>query len=226
MGKRRPPPVPDRKLGRARPKRDYKKAILIVCEDAKSSPSYFEDLVQHLRLATTEVKVCGRECGSDPLSVVDYAIVERDRRARDAERSPAVVSFDEVYCVVDVDHHKTLAQAVDKARRDGALTMIISRPCFEFWVLLHFKYTTQPHDSFDSLSPGLRRHFPDYAKGQRSFAVLEARTGLAVKHAERVIAYHERAGSRDVAPNPSTRVHELVKALFRVEGKELPGTTQ
>ena len=47
---------------------------LIVCEDAVATPRYFKALRSKLKLSTAEVEVCGEECGSAPINVVDYAI--------------------------------------------------------------------------------------------------------------------------------------------------------
>jgi len=46
--------------------------ILIVCEGAKTEPNYFTELKNAFRLSNANVMICGR--GSDPLSVVDFAI--------------------------------------------------------------------------------------------------------------------------------------------------------
>ena len=61
--------------------------ILIVCEGEKTEPNYFTELKKALRLSNANVRICGR--GSDPLSVVDFAI-ETFRQEQE---------FDRVYCV-------------------------------------------------------------------------------------------------------------------------------
>ena len=58
---------------RRRPFRTVGKSILIVCEDSKSSPDYFDKFRKELRLSSVKVEVCGEECGSAPISVVDFA---------------------------------------------------------------------------------------------------------------------------------------------------------
>lgn len=36
--------------------------------------------------------------------------------------------------------------------------------CFEFWYLLHFKYTTGHLKDYDAVADALRNYIPDYSK--------------------------------------------------------------
>jgi len=114
--------------------------ILIVCEGGKTEPNYFSELKKAFRLSNANVRICGR--GADPLSVVNFAI-------KTFKQEP---EFDRVYCVFDRDRHTTYNTALDKVRRArlGKGSRIFAIPsvlCFEFWLLLHFIYTTKPFDA-------------------------------------------------------------------------------
>ena len=124
-----------RRLERRKPLRVPSTTILIVCEDSKSSPDYFRRFRSELSLTSVTVEVYGEECGSAPISVVNYAI---DRK-KETETSSIRDKYDEIFCVIDIDEHET-DQAIQKAR-DNNLNMIISNPCFEYWYILHFKKT-------------------------------------------------------------------------------------
>ena len=68
-------PVPTRKIAslyRKRKSREPYDVVLIVCEGAKTEPSYFTALKKELRLSSTNIHICGKECGSAPINVVDY----------------------------------------------------------------------------------------------------------------------------------------------------------
>ena len=104
--------------------------VLIVCEGEKTEPNYFEALKEHLELNTANVDVTG-ECGSSPVSIVEYAT----RRYRDEHRAGA--PFDKVFCVFDRDTHNTYQQALDKiaaAKPKDIFVAITSVPCFEYWL--------------------------------------------------------------------------------------------
>jgi len=183
--------------------------ILIVCEGAKTEPNYFTELVKAFRLSNANVRICGR--GSDPLSVVNFAI-ETFRQEQE---------FDRVYCVFDRDRHTTYDAAPDKVRRTrlgrgSRIFAIPSVPCFEFWLLLHFAYTTRPFDTpaGDSICSRvieeLKNHIPPYQKGQQDiFYKIQDKLDNAITNARRVEQFHQTSGTG----NPSTLVHSLVEYL-------------
>ena len=69
-----------KELKRRASRRDPYKKILIVCEGEKTEPNYFEDIREYYRLNTVNVEVRG-DCGSDPMSVVNFA-KQRFRRKK------------------------------------------------------------------------------------------------------------------------------------------------
>ena len=183
--------------------------ILIVCEGAKTEPNYFTELKKAFRLSNANVMVCGR--GSDPLSVVDFAI-ETFRREQE---------FDRVYCVFDRDRHITYPAALDKVRqtrlgKGSKIFAIPSVPCFEFWLLLHFTYTTKPFDAPAGNSicfrviEELKNYLPAYQKGDQDiFNKIQDKLDNAITNASRVEQYHQTSGT----DNPSTLVHSMVEYL-------------
>ena len=183
--------------------------VLIVCEGEKTEPNYFSELKKAFRLSNANVRICGR--GSDPLSVVNFAI-ETFRREPE---------FDRVYCVFDRDRHTTYDAALDRVRRTrlgkgSRIFAIPSIPCFEFWLLLHFIYTTRPFDapSGDSICSRvieeLKKYLPEYQKGEQDiFNKMQDSLNDAITNASRVQQFHQTSGT----DNPSTLVHSLVEYL-------------
>lgn len=183
--------------------------ILIVCEGAKTEPNYFTELKKAFRLSNANVRICGR--GSDPLSVVDFAI----------KTFRCEPEFDRVYCVFDRDRHTTYNAALDKVKRTrlgkgSKIFAIPSVPCFEFWLLLHFAYTTRPFDApaGDSICAKvieeLINHLPAYQKGDHDiFNKIQDKLDNAITNARSVEQYHQTSGT----DNPSTRVHSFVEYL-------------
>lgn len=190
------------------PKRSPNERVLIVCEGSKTEPIYFQQMRDHLKLNTAIVEVDG---GSDPAprSVVQHA---KKRQKEDGD-------FDRVYCVFDKDQHSTYEQAksdINNARPSNCFFAVTSVPCFEYWLLLHFAYTTKPfapsgaRTAADEVISELKQHIPDYQKGARSiFAQLIKWTDQAIQHAERA----NRQADQNDTDNPTTSVHELVTYL-------------
>ena len=205
-----------KQLRRRQPRRAAYEKILIVCEGEKTEPYYFEGAREYYGLSTVNVKVSG-DSGSDPLSVVRFA------RQRYREEKDAGDAFDKVYCLFDRDSHSTFAQAVDMLEAvtpKETFFAIPSIPCFEYWILLHFDFSTQPFTDLPGASAGeqvlrqLKSYMPEYEKGLRTvFSDLIGQLGFAINNARRVIKESEQTGS----DNPSTRVHELVCYLQRLK---------
>ncbi len=190
--------------------------VLIVCEGAKTEPNYLKEIRDSYRLNTANIDICGDECGSDPRSVVNYA----------AEKFKKDQDYDRVYCVIDRDKHTTFDAAIDKLRQTKLgkgvpFVAIVSIPCFEFWLLLHFVYTTRPFcapiaaSNCDLVIRELTKpdRIPDYSKGAPNiFALTKDRLLNAIKNAQQLKQHNISAGTN----NPSTEMHELIQYLIEL----------
>lgn len=204
-------------LARRKARREPYAKVLIVCEGEKTEPQYFNGLKDHYGLHSANVEVCG-DCGSDPLSIIGHA------RQRYREEKDVGDAFDRVYCVFDKDAHANYMQGIDAIRSatpQGVYIPINSIPCFEYWLLLHFKYTTRPYDPLPGNSAcnqvlaELRSYMPGYTKGNNdTFSALIGRLDFARDNAERALV----AGEANHTDNLTTHVHELVEFLQNIKG--------
>ncbi|MFH8614780.1 RloB family protein [Streptomyces sp. NPDC017979] len=131
MGRRGKP------LRRAVSSRSEQRRFLIYCEGECTENHYFKGLKHELK--SLPVTICIGSGHGEPLSLVRSAIKHKERAAQSAadRRTP----YDEVWCVVDVEAprpHPSLDQAVRLARQAG-VSVALSNPCFELWLLLHLK---------------------------------------------------------------------------------------
>lgn len=189
--------------------------VLIVCEGEKSEPNYFRSLCRALRL--TSVRVVGKECGNAPISIVDYAVKERKNRKR-LSRSGSGVNYDAIWCVMDVEEegkNPSLHSALDKAKAHE-LETVLSNPCFEFWVLLHFQEKVRPFRNCDEVGHHLKKVLPDYKKGQDCSKLLAATRAEAMARAKRI---RENSPDPRIERNPSTEIDLLVAALLDMADK-------
>lgn len=89
---------------------------------------------------------------------------------------------------------------------------IVSTPCFEVWLLLHFRYCDQPFGRFADVLPELQVGLPDYSKAApHIFAKVGGGEGLqrAMLFAQRL----RQALAATGANSPATDVDKLVEAL-------------
>ena len=179
--------------------------ILIVTEGEKTEPNYFEGLRMKWSLSTAEVEVEGE--GATPRKVVEKAISLKEQRERES-KSPFKTAYDEVWCVVDRDTHADFHDARQLATGND-VTFAVSVPCFEFWYLLHFTYTTRQFANFAELKPELGKHLRGYDKATDYLDDLLPRLDDAFKNAAQLRRDNEKTGNS----SPATDVDLLVKVL-------------
>ena len=213
-----------RDMQRRRANRKSHDVVLIVCEGGKTEPRYFTEMRRFLGLSNANIKICGQECGSSPLNVVDFALK--------TYREEKEFSYDRVYCVFDRDKHAQYDEALDKIKRarlknGGKIFAITSNPCFEYWLLLHYEYTTRffvvtPKKSVcGQVISALTKHFENYEKGQNNiFVQTHSLVEKAIKNAKQVKQYNQTSGT----DSPATNIHELVEYLQALShAKRQPG---
>lgn len=204
-----------RGLKRSGFKREPYDRVLIVCEGAKTEPNYLQELLKTYHLSSANIEVTG-EGGSAPMSVVEHAI---NRFEDDPE-------FDRVFCVIDRDQHPRFGEAVQRIRekrlirRDSKrkkmgtarFEAIASIPCFEFWIFLHYQYTTAEMPCYDDVRHRLKQieGFEKYDKGTRGlFAQTREHIDTALNHADRANA----EAQRNDTDNPTTQMPTLIRYL-------------
>jgi hypothetical protein len=167
---------------------------------------------RQFRLTSVEVEVCGKECGSAPISVVDYAVQRRDS----ARTSPVRDEYDDIFCVIDRDVHVSLDAAITKAK-SKRLTIVLSNPCFEYWYILHFRRTGSAYHTSREVVSDLKGDFPSYEKSNTDiFEVIYPNTDAAIARSKEILKsqYHDNEDLRQC--NPSTHVHRVVECLRQV----------
>lgn len=186
--------------------------VLVLCEDTKSAKIYLEDAATMSRSsAEVEFAHCGR---TDPLGIVEAAV-----------RRSSV--YEHVYCVIDRDSHENFDAALAAAAGHPKVKLLVSYPCFEYWLLLHFGYSRAPYQragknsAADCLANELRTQvgMATYAKGDTKglFKSLLDRLPHARIHAARSLREAEADGEN----NPSTPLHLLMEKLEEL-GSPLP----
>lgn len=187
-----------------RPKPRYKPQpkVLVICEDTKSGKRYLEDASQHFRVKIqVEIIHCGK---TDPKGIVKEAISRQKK-------------FDHIFCAIDRDTHQNFDEALILAKTAEKVDVIVSYPCFEFWLLLHFGYNRKPyaaagkHSAADLLIKDLCT-YPDlenYEKG-KDLSIFKLLVGKRFDEARRIApkVLAEAIASEEM--NPSTRLHELI----------------
>ena len=163
------------------------------------------------------MRVKVKEKGRAPLEVLEYGL--------------SLLSFsepyDELWCVVDVDEFivngdnlgRAIKRAIQASSDDLTISMVVTNPCFEFWLMLHFADRRAYLANYGQVKAVLVKHKPGYRKDELDFV----RDGYADRYVEAV----ERARRLDPTgnayeTNPSTNMWQLVEALCHRNGQTAP----
>lgn len=190
--------------------------ILIVCEDSKSSAFYLEELAKK-DLNLDAVKIEGKRCGSAPSSVLNWAREEYASSVKDRNK------YDRVYCVFDRDQHHCFdatVHAISTLKPKNTFFAITTTPCFEFWLLLHFQFTSKSYSATQNKSPcdianvDLKAEWANYGKSKRDiYTHVKEKTADAITNAKQLVTYNINSGST----NPQTNMHELIEYLQSIK---------
>jgi hypothetical protein len=197
-------------------------SFLIVTEGQVTERLYFESLRETLEANPVTVRVLHPSC-TDAEGLVRAAIQERDAlvecRSQREVGNTEVGGYDHVWVLFDTDvaaRQSQLGPALELARNQG-IQVGHSTPSVEFWLLLHFRFTTGPLLDSDAAEHAVGEALGQrYDKSAETFPklwkALKPNVPVAVSRAIQVREYHQKGNSAFPA-NPSTELDLLVRAL-------------
>lgn len=202
--------------------RKYPHLFLIVCEDKKTEPYYFEKFIKEFPKETVFLKAVGT--GMSSLGVVEQSIIERTKLAEESNKY-----VDEVWTVFDKDdadkslgNTERFKKAFKKAQ-EFKHKVAYSNEVFELWLLLHLTDLTAEKpiprlDIYNNISIKIKEHFKyenfEYVHGNTNVVDIVTEIGdeeKAIERAQRLLKSHNETPPIDA--NPSTTVHILIKRL-------------
>ena len=146
--------MPKKKGGK---KLSVKPVFKMFCEGEKTEPLYIKGYINHFHSDKRSIIVVEDTSKNTPVQLVDVAI-EAKKQGRPG---------DVVWVVFDRESeskysHELHAKARKKAD-DNGIEIAFSNVCFEFWILLHFEYTSGSYNSYDDLikRSNLVKHLKD-----------------------------------------------------------------
>jgi len=153
----------DRQRKPARPDafRDPRPVVLVVCEGIITEPQYISGFGRAHRNGRVRVEVA-------PEHGVPRTVVEAARNRKRAAEVTAEkheddnLAYDSVWCVFDIDQHPNVSDAKQMALANG-IKLAISNPCFELWLLLHFRDPPGSEDRH-TIQARLSEYITDYNK--------------------------------------------------------------
>ncbi len=185
--------------------------FLIVVEGEVTEPQYLEAIKKSRKIRSVDLVIVPPPPTS-PRQIVEKA---RDRK-RQAKKDD---SYDAVWCIFDVEAKVSqnarpgLAAALQMANANK-ISVALSNPCFELWILLHtedcraaiYSGNVQNRCKLCGLVDGKHISNPDE---------LLASYQIACGRARDLDSMHQLNGTQRIEDqNPSTGVYMLVEAIF------------
>jgi len=192
---------------RVRRLRSEKHVYLIVTE-GETEKYYFEGLKEGLpREVQTRIRISNPN-DTDLSSLIKFSCDQIPRLDLDLE------SGDRIFLIVDHPERGTKGiQRMIKQAESRGIEIIITRPCFELWLLLHHCPVTRSMSNKDTFSQ-LKRYISNYRKADpKIFLKVKTRTDNAIRNAKKI------EGNFNDVRNPSTRVHTVVEFLLGIAEK-------
>lgn len=202
--------------------RRYQYLFLIVCEDEKTEPAYFEQFKQQIPEKTIYLKSVGT--GRDAKGVVTEAIKEKEKLEQEAKKEVDVVWV--VFDKDDADENETKIKKFEEAFEIAAkqqFKIAYSNEVFEVWLLLHLvELDAQQAIPRKEIYTMLEEHIQTH-QGHEDFVYLHGKTDIlekikllgnerkAIARASYLLKQH--TDKQPIEANPSTLVHLLVEEL-------------
>ena len=203
-------------------RRKVKPIVLIVTEGSQTEPKYFEHF--KTRQNNIDIRVVGSRSSAGE---TDYVSLVRKAREYQERNQLSAVTGDSVWVIADADvnynNPKPIGEKnskLNQARKmadNRDINLLLSSPCFEVWLLLHYQYTTKFIKDYADMKSVLQKYIPTYTKTTDVYELINDRTKTAIENAKRVEQHHLQDGCKlpfGVDVNPFTDVYKLLERLL------------
>lgn len=181
--------------------------IRMVCEGQETEPNYLNGYLRSKGYTSAEPARKAKD--HSPKGVAKEAI--QLFKEAIANKIPKKNIF--IWAVFDRDGHHGVSEAIEMLRKTP-IQVVFSNVCFEFWILLHFEYTTRPFRNCDEIIKHIQqKHDADYAKANDHFDRLRQRIPIANQNAARLMKHWEYEERPEWTLNPYTNAHLMMDLL-------------
>lgn len=192
--------------------RKIEQRLFIICEGMKdkSESVYLKSFIKNCRFAGTKVDV----------RVIDTRKNTGRELVKEAKKSREF-PHDIVWVVYDKDGYTKHPETFEMARQ-GNVRIAFSSISFEYWILLHYEYTSRPFSKSEDVIKYLRdKNYIDYAKGSIGiYSETRSFIPTAKSNAKRIQKYQVEGNPRGTPKydfNPYTNFNELLEEIEKLQ---------
>lgn len=191
---------------------------ILILTEGTSEIYYFESLIKMLRLSNL-VDVEESDY-TDDRGIIGEATTLGDKAKKNKLEYPYI------FCIFDLDNvkNKSFYQDIENYNsEDCQIIPILSYPCFETWLLLHYQIHDAPFIKSGNKSVGdtakdyLKSIYPEYNEtNEECIKNIATNYRIAITHSEKLANRQMEVNSI----NPITNVHTLVKLLIHIADRD------
>ena len=193
--------------------------VFLIISEGDIEKIYFNQYNRYLNQLDGEININVYTAGhtTDPLGIVKYAI-KKNKASKDSK------IFKKIFCVFDADtikhsaeNEKNFIKAEALAKKHN-LGLIISFPCFELWLLLHFERYSKPGVKCEMIIERLQEYLISYPKDKNKkdfekidfFDKYSDKLDNALNRAKELNATNNSNNSLDY---PNTKIYEIFEII-------------
>ena len=177
-----------------------KQKVLIVCEGARTEPSYFKSF-----RVLQDCEIVG--AGSNTISVIEHALKKMEKE-----------KYREVWCVFDRDSFpKSRVKTALQMAAQNKIKTAFSNESFELWYVLHFEYLDTQITRAAYCKKLTNLLHQKYEKNDASmYRLLLDKQRTAIANAKKLEGRMLPPGTCNVDSYPYTTVYKLVERLNKI----------
>lgn len=208
---------------------DAKPLCYILCEGIETELNYFKALVKSAKVSHLncifpqakegkEEKRRNREKSKIDEGAAAISLLDEAKKLQEKGRLEDLAT---VWLVFDRDKQTNSPDQLNRVFQTKGINTAFSNPCFEVWVLYHFKENCPSFMNCKQVISCLKEHLPDYQKNDpQLYEKLEANRPTAIKNAQ-----HFHLECQQDQPNtPDWKLPEGISTVYKLVNHLIPTT--
>lgn len=192
--------------------RKIQKRLFIICEGMadKSESAYFKSLLKDCNFVGDKVVVKVKDTNKN----TGKELVREAIKAKEFK-------FDDAWVVYDMDGYTKHAETFSLANNKN-IKIAFSAISFEYWILLHFEYTTKSFSKSEEIIKHLKtKKYIDYSKGDKSiYCQIKCNLEESIARAQNIRKSQLSSVSSNTPIykiNPYTNIDELINEILSLQ---------
>lgn len=197
-------------------KREQLPSAMFLCEGEVTEIEYFDYIRSELCIPKERARFVKSKCNY-PAGMISDAISQRRDNERKAKKGD-VSLIEHWWVILDTEcKPREIISEINRAKKNH-INLAVTDPCFEFWLLLHFEYTTRQYCSPEEVIADLKPFLQNYDRANKhcEMPLIYPYLSTAMSNARLLRKNHTEQGFEQ----PMTDCDLLIDALIEMSEKK------